>query len=239
MLYPPVILYLLVPFTVLPAPLWWAIPIGVTGWAVARLRPARWTWPLMALAFVYPRTGGMIWFGNPGMWIMMFVALGCLYRWPGALVLLKPSLAPFALIGIRSRGWWLVLGLLGVLSLPMLGLWADYVATLVQWHLSPIYSLPDAVPTAIPVLAALGRDGKPLRWPSWGEGIFSSANRPVLSVAGQNVDGLERAAGIDNELARGIQTSPLASKAEWPAETETASHGGAVNASDAGTAPGP
>ena len=41
-----VALWLFVPFTVLPAVLWWAIPIAVTAWAIWRLRPA----PVLAQA---------------------------------------------------------------------------------------------------------------------------------------------------------------------------------------------
>lgn len=159
-LYPPIVLYLLVPFTVLPPILWWVIPIGVTAAAILRLRPAEWTWPFIAAAFVWPRTAAILWFGNPGLWVVMFVALGCLYEWPAVLVLLKPSLAPFALVGIRSRGWWLGLGILGVASVPLLGLWTDYVSLLARMHLPLSYSLLDVPTTALPFLAWLGRDGR-------------------------------------------------------------------------------
>ncbi|MGH9034606.1 MAG: hypothetical protein ACRD0O_02495 [Acidimicrobiia bacterium] len=37
--HPPAALALFVPFVVLPAVLWWAIPIAVTAWALWRLRP--------------------------------------------------------------------------------------------------------------------------------------------------------------------------------------------------------
>ena len=33
-LYPPILLYLLVPFRILPFALWWAIPIAATAWAL-------------------------------------------------------------------------------------------------------------------------------------------------------------------------------------------------------------
>ena len=46
--YPPVMLYLLVPFTVLPAILWWIIPGAIAVVALRRLRPNRWGWLLIA-----------------------------------------------------------------------------------------------------------------------------------------------------------------------------------------------
>ena len=156
-LYPPIVLYLLVPFVFLPPVLWWAIPLAVTAAALVRLRPAEWTWPLIAAAFIWPRTAAMIWFGNPGMWIVMFVALGCVYGWPAVLVLLKPSLAPFALIGIRSRAWWIAAAVLAVASLALLPLWFEYAALLARLRLPLAYSLQDVPTTAIPVLAMLGR----------------------------------------------------------------------------------
>jgi hypothetical protein len=157
-LYPPPILLLMVPFTVLPAPLWWIIPIGVTTWAIRKMQPAQWTWPLLMLAFCYPRTGSAIWYGNPTMWIVMFVALGCLYRWPGPLVLLKPTLAPYALVGINSRAWWVVLAGFVAVSAIFGGLWFDYFDTISRNHIPLNYSMPDMVTTALPLIAAAGRD---------------------------------------------------------------------------------
>jgi hypothetical protein len=161
-LYPPPILLLMVPFTFLPAPLWWIIPIGVTCWAIWKMQPAQWTWPLLTLALCYPRTASMIWYGNPAMWIAMFVALGCLYRWPGPLVLLKPTLAPYALVGIRSRAWWVVLAGLVVVSVAFGGLWFDYFDTISRNHIPLNYSMPDMVTTALPLIAAAGRHNRTL-----------------------------------------------------------------------------
>ena len=60
-LYPPVALWLFVPFTVLPAVLWWAIPIAVAAWAVWRLQPSPEWWPLIALCIAWRRP-----FSRPG-----------------------------------------------------------------------------------------------------------------------------------------------------------------------------
>lgn len=159
-LYPPVILYLLIPFTVLPSFLWWVIPIGITAGAIVALRPARWTWPLLTLAFIAPRTGTLIWFGNPGMWVVAAMSLGALFRWPAVLVLLKPSLAPFALLGIRRRGWWILLGLGVLASLPLLRLWVQYPSVIANSGVDPLYSLSEAVPMCLPLIALAGRDGR-------------------------------------------------------------------------------
>ena len=69
-LYPPVGLWLFVPFTVLPAFLWWAIPAALTVWAIARVRPRPAVWPLMALCLAWPTTPLKIWTGNPVIWAM-------------------------------------------------------------------------------------------------------------------------------------------------------------------------
>lgn len=180
-LYPPPILWLLVPFTALPAPLWWIVPIGVTAWAIWNMRPAEWTWPLLAFAFCFPRTGAVIWFGNPTMWIAMFAALACLYRWPGPLVLLKPSLTPFALVGITSKRWWVALAVLVLGSVAAGGLWLDYFDVLARNHIPLSYSLPDVVTVALPVIAAAGRDGRTFRsWEPVAHSILESVRQRRL-----------------------------------------------------------
>lgn len=44
-LYPPVAILLFAPFTVLPAILWWAIPLGLVVWVIYCLRPDPVVWP--------------------------------------------------------------------------------------------------------------------------------------------------------------------------------------------------
>jgi hypothetical protein len=48
-LYPPVALWLSVPFTILPSALWWLIPMMTVGWSLAQLRPRPWSWPLLTM----------------------------------------------------------------------------------------------------------------------------------------------------------------------------------------------
>lgn len=154
-LYPPNVLLLLIPFTVLPAILWWAIPLGVTGWAVWRLHPAPVSWPFIAFCLFWPPFVARTVAGNPVIWVLAFLALGCLYKWPAAFVLLKPSLFPFALVGIRSRGWWIAL-LAGIaISLPFAGMWIDWVRVILNSSEGGLlYSLQDVPILLLPIIAA-------------------------------------------------------------------------------------
>ena len=92
--------------------------------------------------------------GNPVMWVLAFLALGCLYKWPSALVLLKPSLFPFALVGIRSRSWWIALAAGIAVSLPFGVMWISWVLVLVNSTEGGIlYSLQDVPILLLPIIA--------------------------------------------------------------------------------------
>lgn len=115
--YPPITLALLIRFTFLPAVLWWAISLGISGWVIAWHHPSRWGYGTM-LALLLPPLPLDIHFsyavhrivtGNPAMWVLAAVAAATRWGWPGAFVHLKPSLRPLAAIGVRTRGWWMVL----------------------------------------------------------------------------------------------------------------------------------
>ena len=75
-LYPPIALYLFVPFIYLPPAVWWLIPLGILTWHVLTCRPAWWIWPVLAVLIWFPRTQAMIIWGNTGIWLAAFVALG-------------------------------------------------------------------------------------------------------------------------------------------------------------------
>jgi hypothetical protein len=165
-LYPPNALLLFVPFAYLPSILWWAIPIAVTGYALYRLRPAPWAWAVMLTMLLWPRAIGAYLFGNTDIWMMAAIAGGLVWGWPALAVTMKPTLLPFALIGIRKRSWWLCAGLglvFVVLTLPM---WLDYVT--VMGYVTGIdlgYNLGSLPLLCIPLVASLGasRGG----WSSW------------------------------------------------------------------------
>jgi len=173
-LYPPVALWLFVPFAVasaagaagaapwsiVAAVAWWVLPLGVVAAAVASLRPRPLVWPLIALCLANPTTLLKIWTGNPVIWSMAAMALAVVgvSRAAAPFVMLKPSLAPFALFGVRRRSWWLGLAALVVLSLPFGALWADWVASVVNSRGGGLlYSSLEAPLLALPLVAWAGR----------------------------------------------------------------------------------
>ena len=161
-LYPPVGLLLFVPFAVLPPALatvlWWGIPLGITGWAIWPLRPRPETWPLLALCVAWPTTLLKTWTGNPVIWSMAAMALGVIYAWPSVFVLLKPSLAPFALFGARRRSWWIAAAGLVVLCLPFGALWADWLASIANSRGGGLlYSTLEIPMLLLPLAAWVGR----------------------------------------------------------------------------------
>jgi hypothetical protein len=157
-LYPPIALWLFVPFMGLPSFLWWVIPIGVTLAVVYRLRPAPWTWPLLALCVAWPTTSVKLFTGNPVMWAMMAMALGVLYRWPSVFVAFKASLFPFALFGIWHRSWWKAAGVFVLLSLPFGTLWLDWLRSLLNSTGGGLaYSVMEVPMLLFPLIAWTGR----------------------------------------------------------------------------------
>ncbi len=166
-MYPPVALWLLVPFVFLPAALWWAIPLGVVAWSLWRLRPAPWAWVAIVVLALIPSAPQEIIDGNPGIWAWAACSLAVLVGWPGPLILFKPSLAPFAIVGIRRRSWWLVLILGIAASLPFGAMWGEYV-TVSRNIIAPwTYLLNDVPLLAIPVVAWLGSQVRDQSQRSW------------------------------------------------------------------------
>jgi hypothetical protein len=155
-LHPPVVLWLAVPFVFLPPILWWVIPMAAAMWAVVRMRAAAWTWPVLFMLWALAREVWLV--GNVGMWIVAAEALGLLYRWPAVLVLVKPSLAPFALVGVRRRAWWLGLGVLLLLCVPFGALWLDWwrAAIVNPTNGGPLYSFAHVPAMLIPIVAWAG-----------------------------------------------------------------------------------
>ena len=158
-LYPPTALPLFVLFTVLPAVLWWAVPIAATAVIVVRHRPSAVAIAAIALCLWFPATNVKLLTGNPVMWAVLAVAGGTVWAWPGVLVLIKPSLFPFALIDVRRRSWWAALGLYGLLALAFAPMMRDWLVTVVNAQ-NPgglLYSVQEIPMMAIPVFAWLGR----------------------------------------------------------------------------------
>ena len=151
--YPPVALWLFVPFTLLPAVLWWAVPIAITAAALERLRPPSWTIAVSLVVFLCPKYLEFVFDGNPGMYLIAALAAAAAWGTPASLVLFKPSLFPLALFGMRSRGWWYGLAALAVLSLPVLPLTLTWVPVVLDVQPGGLtYSLLDLPVCALPLL---------------------------------------------------------------------------------------
>jgi hypothetical protein len=159
--HPPPALVLFVPFLVLPAVLWWALPLGLTAWAIARLRPARWTWPLLVLCLLWPRSIGSLLAGNSDIWATAIVALGAVFAWPFVFLVIKPTFAPIALLGIRRRTWWIALSVVAAVNVVGLPLWLEYLAVVRNSQLRLDYSLLNLPLVVLPAIAWLGRSRRP------------------------------------------------------------------------------
>lgn len=158
-LYPPIILPLLVIFSVLPDVLWWAVPILVLAGTVLYWRPGLAGLTGILACIAVPTTFEAYAYGNPAIWIAAFVALGTIWGWPAVLVVLKPTLAPFMVVGIRQRSWWLAAVLLALVSLAFLPMWLDYAKVVLNARgplVSPFYSLRDVPLVLIPLIARIG-----------------------------------------------------------------------------------
>ncbi len=110
----------------------------------------------MAVCLAWPPTLDFVAHGNPDMWALAFLSVGCVTVGPAAFVLIKPTLAPFALVGIRSRRWWLALGAFAILSLPFGLMWLDWVRAVLNSDGSLTYGLEEWPILALPLVAWLG-----------------------------------------------------------------------------------
>jgi hypothetical protein len=158
-LYPPTFILVMLPFLVLPWILYWALPIGAVGYAVWRHRPRVVAWPVIAICLWFPGTTVMVVAGNPALLAVGALALGTIWMWPSVLVLLKPTLAPFALFGARRRSWWIALGVLVLASVPFGAMWADYVTVLLNARhpLGLLYNLGQVPTVLLPIVVWAGR----------------------------------------------------------------------------------
>lgn len=167
-IYPPLALYLFVPFLFLPAILWWMVPIALIGYVVWWCRPAVWALPILALLVLYPKTPAVFLYGNSDIWATAFAAAGVRWGWPAVLVAFKPSVGFLGLVGIGNRGWWIAAGGLAVASLPLFGLWLEYPRVILNSDADIGRSLSDLPLFALPFVAwmtSTRRAGETIR--SW------------------------------------------------------------------------
>ena len=156
-LHPPISLYLFAPFILIPAVAWWVVPIAIVAGAIILLRPAAWTWPILALIAFLPRTTAAVIVGNSDMWIAAFLALGLWWSWPGLLVIVKPSFLPLALMGAHRRLWWIAAAVVVIAAVPFGHLWIDWVAVISHAPTNPSYSVPSLPIVLAPLVAWFGR----------------------------------------------------------------------------------
>jgi hypothetical protein len=163
-MYPPSSLPLFLVFALIPQPFsliaWYVIPLSVIGTALWRLRPTGWRLIAILGLLAYPPSIAVVWLGNPALWAVAGLSAGLLYRWPAAFVLLKPSLAPFVLVGIRDRRWWLATGVFAVLTLAMMPLTVEWVRVLLnaRGEFSGIgYSIGNVPIFLLPLVAGMNR----------------------------------------------------------------------------------
>ena len=173
-LYPPVALLFFVPFTFIPPVVYWVIPAVVVG--LGRLRARRATWrgkratyrnvnrihrrvtTSSRLRIAWPTTVLKTWTGNPVVWIATAMAVATIWRGAAVLVLLKPSLFPFALFGANRRAWWLSLAALVLVSIPFGSMWADWLTALSNSRGGGLlYSALEIPFVALPLIAWAGR----------------------------------------------------------------------------------
>jgi hypothetical protein len=129
-MYPPTALVLFVPAVFLPPLGWWLVPAALTVIGLWGARPPTWRWPFIAICLLYPNTLWLVLSGNPDIWAVAFLALAT--RWPAssAWIVLKPTLAPLAVLGMRTTRWWIFVALLALLSAAPILMWRDYVVVL-------------------------------------------------------------------------------------------------------------
>jgi hypothetical protein len=161
-LYPPPILLLLVPFTTLPLILWIAVPTGIVAGVVVLHRPVAVSWPFIAMGIAWPATMQMIAHGNPVLWAWAALAIGTVRGWPSVFVLLKPTLLPFAIVGIRHRSWWVALCAATALSILFLPMWPDWIRAVADGRgTGLLYSAKEVPMMLIPLIAWFGSDRLP------------------------------------------------------------------------------
>lgn len=157
-LYPPVAAFAFAPWLVLPLWLYLGIPAVGLAWLIGSWRPAAWTWPLIALCLLYPGTLLKWNAGNPSIYVALLTGLGLRFGCPSALILLKPSMFPLALIGVRDRRWWIVVAILALGSLPFLAATLEWPQVALNANgAGLLYSVADLPMALIPVIGWLGR----------------------------------------------------------------------------------
>jgi hypothetical protein len=173
-LYPPVSLWLFVPFSFLPMAAWFAVPLATIAAAMWRLKPVAPALAIIALLLCDPDGLVESVSGNPMLWFVAIEFAALTWRMPASLGLFKPTLLPFALVGIRTRPWWVAVCLLALLSLPFLELTITWVRVGLDTHGrgGVLYNVSEFAYAFIPYVAWLG-SSRP-------EAVHLRSTRPIL-----------------------------------------------------------
>jgi len=155
-LYPPTALWLFVPMALLPPIVWHLVPVLVAGAALWRLRPSAWGWVGIAWLAAWPVGPCYLFSGNPLTWAVACLFAAVAWDVPASLLLLMPSLLPFAFYRCNRRRWWLGLLALVLLSLPLLSLNITWLRVILGTSGTggPLYGIRDWPTMCIPLVAA-------------------------------------------------------------------------------------
>jgi hypothetical protein len=146
-LYPPPTVLVFALLAVLPlvlsAVVWWSVPVAAVLLSLRWLRPAAWSWPVLALTLWWPPTLDRIATGNPVLWITGAAYLAAVVPGPSIFVILKPTLAPFMFFRANHLNWLIAGIILIAISLPFGNLWVQYFQVIfnAKSFAGPAYSL--------------------------------------------------------------------------------------------------
>ena len=139
-LYPPLALLVFVPMSFLPPIAWWVVPVGTIAYVAWNQCRTPWQRVALLAAIASPPDLTALITGNGTLWVAAAVVAANRWAWPSAFIVLKPTFAPWAIIGVRSRSWWVALGGLVVVSLALLPMWLDWLRVMEAWYASPGWS---------------------------------------------------------------------------------------------------